>query len=51
MNVDISSISHYRVNYCVSALLSLRANCTLTVDNCFLFIGYCSLVDLFLWYL
>jgi len=30
MNEDISSFSNYRVNYCVSALLSFCTNCTHT---------------------
>jgi len=36
MNVDISSISNYRANYCVSAPLSSCTNCTHTVVNLFL---------------
>ena len=35
MNVDNSSISNYRVNYCVSALLSFCTNCSHTVVNLF----------------
>jgi len=46
MNVDISSILNYRVNYCVSALLSFCTNCTHTVIN--LLFG---LINLFLLYM
>jgi len=35
MNVDISSILNYRVNYCVSALPIFFTNCTHTVINLF----------------
>jgi len=38
MNVDVSSISNDRVNYCVSALLSFCTNCTHTVVNLFSYI-------------
>jgi len=38
MNVDISSILNYQVNYCVSALLSFFTNCTHTVINLFLYL-------------
>jgi len=35
MNVDISSILNYRVNYCVSALLNFCTSCTHAVINLF----------------
>jgi len=36
MNVDISSISYYQLNYCVSALLIFCTNWTLVVGNFFI---------------
>jgi len=37
MNVDMSLISHYRLNYCVSALLSFCTIRTLIVGSLFSF--------------
>jgi len=41
---------NFRVNYCVSALLSFCTNCTHTVVNLIVLL-YCSLVNLFLLYM